>query len=128
MHLPHPCPTRRSSDLLGDYSRSKAYFDALDGIRTVRALVDVVGREPPKFQPGTQWAYSNTGFVILGRVIEIVTGEDYYDYMQRNVFAPAGMKTASFPIYPRSGIATVPMAYPYEVEFDGDRQKLVKDR
>src|SRR5688500_19129865 len=73
MHLPHPCPTRRSSDLLGDYSRSKAYFDALDGIRTVRALVDVVGREPPKFQPGTQWAYSNTGFVILGRVIEIVT-------------------------------------------------------
>jgi CubicO group peptidase (beta-lactamase class C family) len=110
---------------LGDYSRSKAYFDALDRIRTVAALVDVIGREPPKFEPGTQWAYSNSGFVILGRVIEVVTGEDYYDYMQKNVFAPAGMTSASFPIYPKSGVASVPMAYPYEVAFKDDRLQYV---
>ena len=109
---------------LGQYT-NEAYYDALDRMRTVQALVDVAGREPPRFEPGTRWAYSNTGFVLLGRIIEIVTGEDYYDYMRKSVFAPAGMTTASFPIYPQDGVARVAMAYPYEVEFDGERLQYV---
>jgi CubicO group peptidase (beta-lactamase class C family) len=100
---------------------SKAYHDSLDRMVTVQALLDAGDRQPPKFKPGTQWAYSNFGFVLLGRIIEIVTGEDYYEYMLRNVFAPAGMTSASFPMLPRTGVATVPMAYPYEVEFTGER-------
>ena len=103
----------------------KAYYDSLDRLRTVKALVAVGDREPPRFEPGTRWAYSNFGYVLLGRVIEIVTGEDYYDYMVKNVFAPAGMASASFPMLPRNGVATVPMAYPYEVEFNGERQHVV---
>ena len=63
--------------------------------------------------------------MLLGRVIEIVTGEDYYDYMGKHVFAPAGMTSTSFPLLPRNGVAVVPMAYPYEVEFDGERLHIV---
>jgi CubicO group peptidase (beta-lactamase class C family) len=99
---------------LGDYLGSPAYRDALDGMVTVKALVDIFPRKPPAFEPGTKWAYSNIGFELLGRVIEIVAAQDYYDYMQKNVFAPAGATSASFPLLPKDGVAGVPMAYPYD--------------
>ena len=99
---------------LGDYLGTQAYRDALDRMVTVKARVDIFERKPPAFDPGTKWAYSNMGFELLGRVIEIVTGQDYYDYMQKNVFAPAGATSASFPLQPKIGVAAVPIAYPYE--------------
>lgn len=43
------------------------------------------------FEPGTQYAYSNTGFLLLGAVVEKVTGGSYYDYVRQNIYAPAGM-------------------------------------
>ncbi|MEK9969468.1 MAG: serine hydrolase domain-containing protein, partial [Ferrovibrio sp.] len=42
------------------------------------------------FDPGTRYAYSNLGYCILGRVIEIVTGQTYGDYVKQHVLAPAG--------------------------------------
>jgi CubicO group peptidase (beta-lactamase class C family) len=99
---------------LGDYLQTRAYRDSLDRMVNVKALVDIFDRKPPAFEPGTKWAYSNMGFVLLGRVIEIVTGQDYYDYMQKHVFAPAGATSASYPLLPANGVAVVPMAYPYE--------------
>ena len=99
---------------LGDYLGTQAYRDALDRIVTVKDRVDILPRKPPAFEPGTKWAYSNIGFELLGRVIEIVTGQDYYDYVQKNVFAPAGATSASFPLQPKIGVALVPIAYPYD--------------
>jgi D-alanyl-D-alanine carboxypeptidase len=99
---------------LGDYLATQAYRDELDRMVTARARVDILPRKPPAFEPGTKWAYSNIGYEVLGRVIEIVTGQDYYDYMQKYVFAPAGATSASFPLLPKDGVAVVPMAYPYE--------------
>ena len=108
-----------TSGLGGDFGYlGKAVSDAPDRLRTVRAWVDIVERKRPAFEPGTNWQYNNLGFVLLGRVIEIVTGQDYYDYMQKHVFAPAGAKSASFPLLPKTGVAVVPMALPYEGEFD----------
>jgi CubicO group peptidase (beta-lactamase class C family) len=106
---------------LGDFIGTKAYTDALDRLLTVKDFIDAFERKPLAFEPGTKWSYSNMGFVLLGRVIDIATGEDYYDYMAKNVFAPAGMTSSSFPLLPRNGPAVVPMAYPYEIEFNGER-------
>jgi CubicO group peptidase (beta-lactamase class C family) len=92
--------------------------DMLDRQTTVKGLVETFDRKRPEFEPGAKWSYSNTGFVLLGRIIEIVTGQDYYDYMQKNVFGPAGAASASFPLLPRNGVAVVPMAYPYEQAWD----------
>ena len=47
--------------------------------------------EPLQFQPGTRFSYSNSGFVVLGAIIEAVTKESYYDYVRSHIFAPAGM-------------------------------------
>jgi CubicO group peptidase (beta-lactamase class C family) len=50
------------------------------------------------FEPGSRWEYSNYGFVLLGAVIEAVTGESYYDYVREHLFQPAGMtSTDSLP-------------------------------
>ncbi|HEU0173189.1 MAG TPA: serine hydrolase domain-containing protein [Blastocatellia bacterium] len=43
------------------------------------------------FEPGTGWSYSNSGFLILGKVIEVVTRRNYYDYVRGNIYQPAGM-------------------------------------
>jgi D-alanyl-D-alanine carboxypeptidase len=102
----------------------KADSDSPDRLRTIQAYMDLAERKPPAFEPGTKHSYSNMGFVLLGRIIEIITGQDYYDYMQKNVFAPAGAKSASFPILPANGVAVVPMAYPYEGDFDVETLRL----
>ena len=94
--------------------------DLIDNQTNIKGIVDAFDRKPPAFEPGTKFAYSNMGFVLLGRVIETVTGQDYYDYVQRNVFAPVGATSASFPLLPKSGVAVVPMAYPYEPKWDNE--------
>lgn len=47
--------------------------------------------EPQAFAPGTSRRYCNVCYVVLGMLIEKVSGEDYYAYIQRHVYAPAGM-------------------------------------
>jgi CubicO group peptidase (beta-lactamase class C family) len=58
--------------------------------------VAMFGTRAPKFPPGSRWEYSNYGYVLLGRIVEIVSGEDYFDYVIRHVFAPAGMTSSGF--------------------------------
>jgi len=91
----------------------------IDRQTTVKAMVAALEGKPLVFDPGTKHEYNNVGFVLLGRIIEIATGQDYYDYVQKKVFAPAGATSASFPLLPKNGVASVPMAYPYELAWDG---------
>ncbi len=84
----------------------------------VQTVLDITGKRPLKFDPGTRWAYSNTGMQLLGRVIEIVTGQDYYEYVRKNVYVRGGMTSDPFPDYGRDAVA---MAQPYEIEWDGTR-------
>lgn len=60
-------------------------------LRTHRDYIDLYGKRDPTFEPGSQWAYSNYGFVLLGALIEKVSGQSYYDFVRENVYAPAGM-------------------------------------
>lgn len=60
--------------------------------------IALFGNRAPVFEPGTKERYSNFGFIILGSIVQHVSGEDYYDYVRRHVFLPAGMKdTGSLP-------------------------------
>ncbi|HEY2117676.1 MAG TPA: serine hydrolase domain-containing protein [Candidatus Acidoferrum sp.] len=67
-------------------------------LRTLNDYVKLYENRPVKFEPGSRWEYSNYGFILLGVVIEKVTGQSYYDYVRDHVFKPAGMlSTDSLP-------------------------------
>ena len=60
-------------------------------LRTLQDYVNLYGSRGPKFEPGTHWEYSNYGFILLGAIIEKVSGQSYYDYVREHIYAPAGM-------------------------------------
>jgi len=63
-------------------------------LRTLDDYVKLYGSRPLKFEPGSQWEYSNYGFILLGAVIEKVSGQSYYDYVRDHVYKPAGMTSS----------------------------------
>jgi len=92
---------------LGDYleditaDRSHVY-DRLDDYR------GIARRDPPAFAPGSAFGYSNTGYVVLGAVIQKVTGSAWDEFLASDVFRPAGMTATSGrrPPIGTAGIAT----------------------
>jgi CubicO group peptidase (beta-lactamase class C family) len=67
-------------------------------LRTHDDYVRRYGNRGLEFVPGSRWAYSSYGFVLLGVVIEKVTGRSYYDYVQQHIYAPARMsRSGSLP-------------------------------
>ncbi|MBX9583574.1 MAG: beta-lactamase family protein [Gemmataceae bacterium] len=56
-----------------------------------RQVIDLVKDKPLEFPPGEKWVYSNTGYVLLGMVIEAVGGKDYPRFMREAVLDPLGM-------------------------------------
>jgi CubicO group peptidase (beta-lactamase class C family) len=67
-------------------------------LRTHQDYVKLFGPRNLAFEPGSQWAYSNYGFVLLGAIIEQASGQSYFDYVRDRIFARAGMTaTASDP-------------------------------
>jgi CubicO group peptidase (beta-lactamase class C family) len=77
---------------LGPYF-SKRYQDtSRNKLRTVDDMMALAKQdEKLLFEPGTKWQYSNTGMLVLGKVIEIVSGQNYYDYVRESIYKPAGM-------------------------------------
>lgn len=66
-------------------------------LRHNRDLVQLFAHLPLQFEPGTQQRYSNAGYVLLGLVVERVSGADYYDYVRRHIYEAAGMtRTAHY--------------------------------
>jgi CubicO group peptidase (beta-lactamase class C family) len=84
-------------DLLSHESGIKNYTDGQDvNFRkdyTEDELLKIAESLPLDFPPGSDWSYSNTGYVVLGILIHKVSGEFYGDFLHERIFAPLGMKT-----------------------------------
>ncbi|MFL6352649.1 MAG: serine hydrolase domain-containing protein [Bryobacteraceae bacterium] len=76
-------------------------------------------KQPLLFQPATQWSYSSPGIEILGRLIEVCSGQKYEDFIRERILRPLGMKDTFF-YAPADRIARIAMVY---VQKDG---KLVR--
>ena len=63
---------------------------------TYATILARVSAQPLDFPPGTRWKYSNTNYVLLGRVIELASHEPYERYVREHVFVPAGMTESGF--------------------------------
>jgi len=66
-------------------------------LRTHADYVKLYGKRELDFEPGSQWRYSNYGFVLAGAVIEAVSRKSYYDHVAKAVYRPAGMTSTASP-------------------------------
>jgi CubicO group peptidase (beta-lactamase class C family) len=75
---------------LGNYWNEK--FEASRArLRTVADFIPLFIDDPPAFEPGSRWSYSNAGYILLGAIIEAVSRQTYYDYVREHIYQPAGM-------------------------------------
>lgn len=72
----------------------KDLFDKRD--RTLAEAVEMFPQRPLEFDPGSRWGYSNMGIATLGRIIEIVSGRKYEDFIAARIFNPLEMKDSHF--------------------------------
>ena len=75
---------------LPEYSKLRPF--AAPVAKTIEAFRD----KPLDFAPGERMSYSNSGYLVLGHVIETVTGASYAAFLQENIFTPLGMKDSGF--------------------------------
>ena len=72
---------------------------------SVAEIIDLTKDEPMLFEPGEKMEYCNSGYILLGAIIEAVSEQSYAEFVQTKIFEPAGMKTAVYdmaqPIIPR---------------------------
>jgi D-alanyl-D-alanine carboxypeptidase len=84
-------------NLLNHTSGIKSYTSTKDFNKTMRKdfgqreLLDLVTHEPMDFAPGEKWSYDNTGYFLLGMLIEKVTGKAYGEFLDERIFKPLGM-------------------------------------
>lgn len=110
---------------LADYSETDEFLNRVytelptgpDAFATTsRELVDAAFKLPMTFPPGTDWKYSNTNTVLLGMVVEKVTGLSLGEYFEQNIFGPLDLGRTS---YPANGLLPVPYPHGYTQAPDG---------
>ncbi len=62
----------------------------------VERVITMIKNQKLDFKPGTKWEYSNSNYYLLGRVVELASGEPWAQYISEHIFAPAGMTESSF--------------------------------
>ena len=82
--------------LLTHTSGMGSYWDEMSnmdwtGLRSVKDYADLAVNDPLEFEPGERFQYSNSGPLVLGLIIEKISGMDYHDYIRKYVTGPAGM-------------------------------------
>ena len=77
--------------------------------RTLAEVVTILSRQRPEFEPGTQFRYYSGGFAILGRIIEVVSGKPFDQFIKERIFDPLGMKDSFFfvPIEKQNRVASM---------------------
>ena len=78
------------------YTSIPSFFDNARTDMTPKELIDTFKDEPIDFAPGEKYEYNNSAYIILGYIIEEVTGETYEDYVEEKLFKPAGMTQSRY--------------------------------
>ncbi len=79
-----------------DFTKTKGLSEIAQKEMTPKMMVDFFKNEPVDFQPGEKFEYNNSGYVILGYIIELVSGKTYEDFIQLNIFDKIGMSNSYY--------------------------------
>lgn len=84
---------------IGDYTSLPNFFEKLAAEdRTPEQIIAMTRDAPMEFEPGTKFAYNNSGYIVLGYVIEKVSGQSYADYVEQHIFKPLGLKDTGYEV------------------------------
>lgn len=75
---------------------AEATKEELHAAHTLADLIPAHASKPLQFEPGSQWRYCQSGMNTLGRVVEVVSGQSFPEFLQARIFEPLGMKDTSF--------------------------------
>lgn len=79
-----------------DFTKMKTLRDIAQKEMTPKMMVDFFKNEPVDFAPGEKFDYNNSGYVVLGYIIELVSGEMYEDFIKKHIFEKAGMSQSYY--------------------------------
>lgn len=79
----------------GDFFSEKIQAAPLSQFQTLEGYKPYVKLSQLEFEPGTSWSYSNSGMLLLGAVIEKVSEQNYFDYVNEHIYKAAGMESSA---------------------------------
>jgi CubicO group peptidase (beta-lactamase class C family) len=82
---------------------------------TLAELVAMASQRPLEFEPGSRWQYSTVGIDVLGRVVEVISGQRFEAFLQKRLFDPLGMKDTTF-FPPKEKLERVAKSYQKDKE------------
>lgn len=95
---------------IGDFFGPRYNATPKERIRSIGDYLPLFADQPLEFAPGTGNRYSNGGYIVLGAIIEKVSGQDYYTYVREHIFRPTGMLDTD--AYPRdAGTPNLALGY-----------------
>jgi CubicO group peptidase (beta-lactamase class C family) len=106
---------------LNDYLSDPAYINNIEKFKTVNDYLEIIKNEPLLFEPGTGEEYSNSGYAVLGGIIEKVTGKSYTDNLKERFFEPLGIKNA---YYRQIGDNVPNASVPAKINYDGSKKNM----
>ncbi|MBK8108825.1 MAG: beta-lactamase family protein [Saprospiraceae bacterium] len=99
-----------------DYTRMKDLNNIAQKEMSAVELIDFFKHEEPSFLPGEKFEYNNSGYIILGHIIELVSGLQYHEFIEQHIFKKAGMTSS----YYASDKSIIPLrAYGYHKKEQG---------
>ncbi|MFK8186127.1 MAG: serine hydrolase [Phormidesmis sp.] len=97
------------------YLDPDVFPDAAEWLRlpsTPAQMVERIGSRPLKFEPGTQFKYSNSGYILLSHILEVVSQQPYATYLTENIFTPLNMESTGYEM-PQLVIPNLAQGYAY---------------
>lgn len=79
-----------------DFTKMKTIFEIAQKEMTAKEMVDFFKEEPVDFSPGEKFEYNNSGYVLLGYLIELTSNEKYEDFIQKNIFDKIEMENSYY--------------------------------
>lgn len=78
------------------YTGKKGFRDQIAQDFTPAAMIDTFKNDPLEFEPGTKYAYNNSGYFLLGAIIEKISGMPYAKFVEQRIFVPLGMRDTAY--------------------------------
>lgn len=78
------------------YTSMRSFIATAATDKTPKELIDVFKNEPMDFDPGEKWLYNNSGYIILGHIIEVISGQSYEEFVTEHIFKPLQMEHSNY--------------------------------